>query len=158
MMRASVVVVGVFFGGEVGGKVYFFEKKCVFGVDKLVEVGYIELAPGPQLACTARASKDVDGRGGAHFFCLNFPQVCKKASKERAFFSLILGTSLWCILLYNSCRLMQKAGLLRRAFSLYRPVLPHPLFFHYHYQIHYYNDKIYSSFRLLHQIEILPCR
>ena len=29
MMRASVVVVGVFFGGEVGGKVYFFEKKCV---------------------------------------------------------------------------------------------------------------------------------
>ena len=36
MMRASVVVVGVFFGGEVGGKVYFFEKKCVFWVDKWV--------------------------------------------------------------------------------------------------------------------------
>ena len=90
---------------------YFFEKKCVFGVDKWVEVGYIELAPGPQLACTARASKDVDGRGGAHFFCLNFPQVCKKASKERAFFFLILGASLWCILLYNSCRLRQKAEL-----------------------------------------------
>ena len=36
MMRASGVVVGVFFGGEVGGKVYFFEKKCVFWVDKWV--------------------------------------------------------------------------------------------------------------------------
>ena len=74
MMRASVVVVGVFFGGEVGGKVYFFEKKCVFGVDKGEENGYIALALGPQLACTARASKDVDRKGG-HFFCLNFQQL-----------------------------------------------------------------------------------
>ena len=30
---------GCVFGGEVGGKVYFFEKKCVFGVDKWVELG-----------------------------------------------------------------------------------------------------------------------
>ena len=31
----------------------FFEKKFVFGVDKWVEVGYIELAPGPPRAGTS---------------------------------------------------------------------------------------------------------
>ena len=46
----------------------FFEKKFVFGVDKWVEVGYIELALGPPLACTARASKDIDRKGGGPLF------------------------------------------------------------------------------------------
>ena len=59
--------VGVFWG-EVGGKVYFFEKKCVFGVDKGEEIGYIELALGPPLACTARASKDIDRKVGGPLF------------------------------------------------------------------------------------------
>ena len=71
------------FGVKLGEKCIFSEKKCVFGVDKGEEIGYIELAPEPQLACTARASKDVDGRGGAHFFCLNFPQVCHICSFRR---------------------------------------------------------------------------
>ena len=39
--------------GKVGGKCVFFEKKFVFGVDKWVGVGYIELAPGPPRAGTS---------------------------------------------------------------------------------------------------------